>query len=73
MVQIGAFKEIENANRLKTRLLADYLEVEILETLIKGERFYRVRINCREQLNEALRIQKELENKGFSQVLVMAQ
>jgi peptidoglycan lytic transglycosylase len=73
VVQIGAFKEIENANRLKERLLADYLEVEVLETLIKGERFYRVRINCREQLNEALRIQKELENKGFTQVLVMAQ
>ena len=73
VVQIGAFKEIENANRLKDRLLAEYLEVEILETFIKGERFYRVRINCREQLNEALRIQKELENKGFSQVLVMAQ
>lgn len=73
VVQIGAFKEIENANRLKDRLLADYLEVEVLETIIKGERFYRVRINCREQLNEALRIQKELETKGFSQALVMAQ
>jgi rare lipoprotein A len=73
VVQMGAFKEIENANRLKDRLLADYQEVEVLEATIKGERFYRVRINCREQLNEALRIQKELENKGFSQVLVMAQ
>jgi rare lipoprotein A len=73
VVQIGSFKEIENANRLRDRLLAEYLEVEVLETFIKGERFYRVRINCREQLNDALRIQKELENKGFSQVLVMAQ
>ena len=73
VVQVGAFKEIENANRLKDRLLADYLEVEVLEAFTRGERFYRVRINCREQLNEALRIQKELENKGFSQVLVMAQ
>ena len=73
VVQVGAFKEIENANRLKDRLLADYQEVEVLEAFIRGERFYRVRINCREQLNEALRIQKELENKGFSQVLVMAQ
>ncbi len=73
VVQIGAFKEIENANRLKGRLAADYQEVEVAETLIKGERFYRVRINCREQLSEALRIQKELENKGFSQALVMAQ
>ena len=73
VVQIGAFKEIENANRLRDRLLAEYLEVEVLETFIKGDRFYRVRINCSEQLNEALRIQKELENKGFSQVLVMAQ
>ena len=73
VVQVGAFKEIENAQRLKDRLLAEYLEVEVLEAFIRGERFYRVRINCREQLNEALRIQKELENKGFSQVLVMAQ
>lgn len=73
VVQVGAFKEVENAQRLKDRLLAEYLEVEVLEAFIRGERFYRVRINCREQLNEALRIQKELENKGFSQVLVMAQ
>lgn len=73
VVQVGAFREVENAQRLKDRLLAEYLEVEVLEAFIRGERFYRVRINCREQLNEALRIQKELENKGFSQVLVMAQ
>ena len=73
MVQIGAFKEIENAHRLKERMLADYQEVEVAETLIKGERFFRVRINCRQQLNEALRLQKELEIKGFTQVLVMAQ
>ncbi len=73
VVQLGAFKEIENANRLKERLLADYLEVEVLEVSIKGERFYRVRINCREKLNDAIRIQKELETKGFTQALVMAQ
>jgi rare lipoprotein A len=73
VVQIGSFKEIDNANRLKVRLLADYQEVEVSDSLVRGERFYRVRINCREQLNEALRIQKELENKGFNQALVMAQ
>ncbi len=73
VVQLGAFKEIENANRLKERLLADYLEVEVLEVSIKGERFDRVRINCREKLNDAIRIQKELETKGFTQALVMAQ
>jgi rare lipoprotein A len=73
MVQIGAFKEMENAQRLKDRLLVDYQEVEVADSLIKGERYYRVRINCREQLAEALRIQKDLENKGFNQVLVMAQ
>jgi rare lipoprotein A len=73
MVQIGAFREIENAQRLKERLLVDFQDLEVAETLVKGERFYRVRINCREQLNEALRLQKELENRGFNQVLVMAQ
>jgi rare lipoprotein A len=73
MVQIGAFKEMENAQRLKDRLLVDYQEVVVADSIVKGERYYRVRINCREQLAEALRIQKELENKGFSQVLVMAQ
>jgi rare lipoprotein A len=73
VVQIGAFKEIENAYRLKERLLADYQEVEVADSLVRGERFYRVRINCREQLDKALRIQNELETKGFSQALVMAQ
>jgi rare lipoprotein A len=73
LVQFGAFKEYQNAVRLKEKLEPDYKNIEIAEVLIKGDPFYRVRIKCSDQLNEALRLQKELEEKGYNQVLVLSQ
>ena len=72
-VQVGAFKELQNARRLQDRLLKEYAKVEISETDRSGETFFRVRVNSSGQLQEALRLQKELEGKGFSQVMVIAQ
>lgn len=73
LVQFGAFKDYQNALRLKERLEPDYKNIEIAEVSVKGDPYYRVRIKCSDQLNEALRLQKELEEKGYSQVLVLAQ
>lgn len=73
LVQLGAFKDYQNAVRLKEKLKPDYEAVEIVEAKVKGETVFRVRINCRDQLPEALRVQQELEEKGFPQVLVLAQ
>ena len=70
-VQIGAFKDRQNALRLRERLLKEYPQVEVSEMVRFGETFFRVRVvNC-PQLQEALRLQKELEGKGFAQTVVI--
>jgi rare lipoprotein A len=72
-LQVGAFKERQNAQRLREKLLSDYNRVDITETNRSGEIFFRVRVNSYSQLQDALRLQKELEAKGFNQVMVIAQ
>lgn len=72
-VQIGAFKDRQNALRLKERLLKEYPQVEVSETVHFGETFFRVRLTNCPQLQEAIRLQKELEAKGFIQALVVVQ
>jgi rare lipoprotein A len=72
-VQIGAFKDRKNALRLQERLRNDYPQVEVSETNRLGETFFRVRLMHCSQLQEALGLQKQLEDKGFTQTLVVAQ
>jgi peptidoglycan lytic transglycosylase len=72
-VQIGAFKEQQNAQGLKERLLKEYPQVEISQTVQSGETFYQVRVTHCTQLKEALLLQKQLEGKGFVQAMVVAE
>ncbi|OGP50022.1 MAG: hypothetical protein A2Y79_01370 [Deltaproteobacteria bacterium RBG_13_43_22] len=71
-VQIGAFKDLQNALNLKERLQKDYPVVEISEINRSGETFFRVRLAHCTQLQEALRLQRQLESNGFPQALVVA-
>ena len=71
-VQIGAFKEWQRALVLKERLEKDYPQIEISEVVRSGETFFRVRLVHCSELQEAIRLQKEFENKGFYQALVVA-
>ncbi len=71
-VQIGAFKDWQRATVLKERLEKDYPKIEVSETVRSGETFFRVRLAHCPELQEAIRLQKELEGKGFSQALVVA-
>jgi rare lipoprotein A len=72
-VQIGAFKDRQNALRLQERLRTEYPQVEVSETNRLGETFFRVRLTHCTRLQEALGLQKQLEGKGFTQALVVAQ
>lgn len=72
-VQVGAFKERQNALALKERLEKDYGRVEIFEIRKNGEPFFRVRLIDFPDLQEAIRIQKMLEGNGFIQALVVAE
>ena len=71
-VQIGAFKDPQNALMLKDKLQKEYPQVEVSETVRSGETFFRVRLAHCTELQEAIRLQKQLEDKGFSQALVVA-
>lgn len=72
-VQLGAFKDQQNAVRLQEKLRNEYPKVEVSETNRLGETFFRVRLSQFTHLEEALRLQKQLEEKGFHQTLVVAQ
>jgi rare lipoprotein A len=71
-IQIGAFKDRQNALRLQERLLKDYPRTEVSETNRYGETFFRVRVSRCQNLQDALRLQKQIEGKGFSQTFVVA-
>jgi rare lipoprotein A len=70
-VQLGAFKDRQNALTLKDKLQNEYTKVEISETVRLGETLFRVRVAQFNELQEAVRLQKQLEGKGFSQALVV--
>jgi rare lipoprotein A len=72
-VQIGAFKDSQNALMLKERLQKEYPQVEVSETIRSGETFFRVRLAHCTELQKAIQLQKQLESKGFSQAVVIAE
>jgi len=72
-IQIGAFKDRKNALQLQDRLLKEYPQIEVSETIRSGEIYFRVRVTHCQKLQEALQLQKQLEGKGFSQTLVVAE
>lgn len=65
-IQVGSFKEMPNATRLKAALDYRYENVYIAETNIKGEVFYRVRIGKFEARNDAESLAKMLADEGYS-------
>jgi rare lipoprotein A len=71
-VQVGAFKDSQNALMLKERLQKEYPQIEVSETVRSGETFFRVRLAHCTELPEAIRLQKQLEGQGFSQALIVA-
>lgn len=73
-VQVGAFKEKQNALALKVRLERDYGgKVEIQEVEKEGTTFFRVRLSDLPDLSEASQAQKRLESNGYLQAMVVAE
>jgi rare lipoprotein A len=65
-VQVGSFKEISNALRLKMALELEYRNVYMTEADINGARFYRVRIGRFDASVEAYDFAKILGDEGYS-------
>ncbi len=69
-IQVGSFKEISNAIRLKEALELKYNNVYITEANINGDRYYRVRIGKIVEKNAAYRLAKVIEKEGYDILIV---
>jgi rare lipoprotein A len=64
-VQVGSFREIGNALRLKMALELEYDDVYLTEADINGARFYRVRIGRFDERGEGYDFAKILADEGY--------
>jgi rare lipoprotein A len=70
-VQVGAFKEKGNAERLKERLSATYSPIFIQQVLLEEGNFYRVRVGRVSGEADAKQLSQELRvRKGFSPMVL---
>ena len=70
-VQVGAFKEKGNADRLKERLSATYSPIFIQQVVLDEGNFYRVRVGRVQSENDARQLGETLRTKeGFSPMLL---
>lgn len=70
-IQVGAFKEIENAQRLKQALSLKFRNVYITEKILKGDTFYRVRIGKFRDYNEAYNLAKSMGQEGYKVIITI--
>ncbi|MDY6972904.1 MAG: SPOR domain-containing protein, partial [Thermodesulfobacteriota bacterium] len=72
-VQVGAFKNKENALRLADRLkvVFDYVEVALHDDKNKGT-IYRLRVLKSKSLNKASEVVKKLEDMGFEGAFIVS-
>jgi len=70
-VQVGAFKEKGNADRLKERLSARYSPIFVQQAVLDEGVFYRVRVGRVSGEADAKQLSEELRmNEGFSPMLL---
>ncbi len=69
-IQIGSFRERDNALHLKEGLELKYKNVYIIEAAIKDTVYYRVRIGKFMKRKEAVDLAKTLADEGYSPWLV---
>ncbi|HUO76700.1 MAG TPA: septal ring lytic transglycosylase RlpA family protein [Thermodesulfovibrionales bacterium] len=65
-VQVGSFKELDNALHLKASLELKYKDVYIIEAKIKKTTHYRVRVGKFQRREEAFGLAKTLADEGYS-------
>lgn len=65
-IQVGAFRELDNALRLKSALELKYGDVYIIEATVDDGTFYRVRVGKFQSREEAFSLGKILAQEGYS-------
>ncbi len=68
-IQVGAFREIENAMRLKQALNLKYQNVYINKVVLRGETFYRVRVGKFTNYDEAYNLAKLMGQEGYKVII----
>lgn len=64
-VQVGSFKKHSNALHLKKSLDITYQGVYILESVIRGSTYYRVRIGNFDERDEVVDLAERLADEGY--------
>jgi len=65
-IQVGSFRNRENAQHLKRGLEFKYADVYITSAIVRGKRFYRVRVGRFENYKDAYSVAEELAEEGYS-------
>ncbi|MEN2985318.1 MAG: septal ring lytic transglycosylase RlpA family protein [Thermodesulfovibrionaceae bacterium] len=68
-IQVGSFKEYENAYRLKQALSWKYQNVYISRVSLKGDRYYRVRVGKFTRYEEAFDLAKTMAQEGYKVII----
>jgi rare lipoprotein A len=72
-IQVGAFKNIGNAERLKQRLVLSYSSARIVPFDNGRDTLYRVRVGRVTSLTEAGSLEQQLIKNGFPEAMVVAE
>jgi len=69
-IQVGSYRELSNAMRLKTSLEFKYSKVYIMDTDINGNKYYRVRIGKFKTKDDAYTLAKTLADEGYNTFII---
>lgn len=72
-IQIGSFRERDNALRLKEALSIKYSGIYILKSRVKDETFFRVRLGRFSDIKETMEIASRLAEEGYSAIIVQTE
>ncbi len=71
-IQVAAFTSRENAERLASRMRKSHGSAAIQDAMVKGNRFYRVRVGSYDSLAKAEKARGEFERGGYPGSFVVA-
>jgi len=69
-IQVGSFREIDNARHLRSSLELKYKGVYIIEAVIGDTRYYRVRIGKFLKIEEAQQLATTMSEEGYSPLIM---
>ena len=69
-IQVGAFREMENALRLKSGLELKYKGVYVIEASVNNTAYYRVRVGKFQREKEAFPFARAMAEEGYSPIIM---